>query len=295
MKAAQIKEYGGPDVIEINENVPMPSVTPGKVLVKVHAVGLNPFDGKLRAGFMKDFIPLTFPVTLGGDFSGVVVETGEEVYGSAIVLSGGSGALAEFALAVSDRVAKKPKNISHQEAAALPVPGISALMALFEVMKLSKGQKILIHGGAGGIGTYAIRLAKHVGAYVATTVRAEAKEYVKSLGADEVIDYQTQSFESLKDFNAVYDTVGGEVFEKSFQVLKKDGILVSMVEQSKNGSVSLNTTVNTERLTRLAELVEKGIVKVHIDRAFPLREAAAAFAHLETGHPKGKVVVVIAS
>jgi alcohol dehydrogenase len=196
---------------------------------------------KIREGYMAQMLPLKFPATLGGDFSGVVVEVsssvsgfkkGDEVYGQAGTLRGGSGSFAEFVLADIKVTARKPKNIDHVEAAALPLTGVSAWQALVDHIGLSRGKKILIHGGAGGIGTMAIQLAKYLGAYVATTASAKDMEYVQELGADEVIDYKNQSFQDmLKNFDAVFDTVGGDTYEKSFKVLRKGGIIVSMLEQ----------------------------------------------------------------
>ncbi len=196
-------------------------------------------------------VPLQFPATLGSDFSGVIEKVGErvssstsifdlklgdEVYGHAGAFAGGSGAFAGMALAKADTIAHKPRTLDHEQAAGLPLVGVSAWQALVETMGLTKGQKILIHGGAGGIGSIAIQLAKHLGAYVATTVSTNDKQCVKEeLGADEAIDYKTQTFEDVlaHDFDAVFDTVGGETYTRSFKVLKRDGggIIVSMLEQ----------------------------------------------------------------
>lgn len=178
MKAAQINKFGGSEVVEINKNAPKPVVSPGRLLVEVYAAGVNPIDWKIREGH----IPLKFPATLGGDFSGVVAEVGEgvlgfkkgfEVYGYASILGAGSGSFAEFVSADAKVMALKPKNITHVEAGALPLTGVSAWQALVDHIGLSRGKKILIHGGAGGIGSMAIQLAKHLGAYVATTVSAK--------------------------------------------------------------------------------------------------------------------------
>jgi len=311
MKAAQYNKYGGPEVIEINQNAPNPSAGSGQVLVEVYAASLNPFDWKLRNSYMKEMIALQFPVTLGGDFSGVVVAIGEgvyefkigdEVYGQALVINGGSGACAEFAAAKDLNIAHKPKSINHIEAASLPLVGASAIQVLEEHIKLKSGQKILIHGGSGGIGTIAIQLAKSKGAYVATTVGTENVEFAKGLGADEVIDYKTQKFEDLlKDFDAVFDTVGGETLEKSFEVLKRGGVIVSMLgapnpelaKQYNVTAIGQMTNTNAKRLTRLAELVDNGTIKAQVDKVFPLDETREAFEYLEKGHPRGKVVVKI--
>jgi NADPH:quinone reductase-like Zn-dependent oxidoreductase len=207
MKSAQIKSFGGSEVVEINQGTPaLNDPSAGKVLVDVKAAGVNPADWKIREGYFQQMMPLQFPSTLGMDFSGVIEKVGEgvpdfmqndEVYGQAAVTRGGSGAFAEIALANADTIAHKPKILSYEKAAGLPLVGVSAWQALVETIGLSKGQKILIHGGAGGIGSIAIQLAKHLGAYVATTVSTNDKQFVKELGADEAIDYKTQTFEDL--------------------------------------------------------------------------------------------------
>lgn len=302
MKAAQINKYGGSGVIEINMNAPKPVAGEGQVLVEVYAAAVNPFDSIIRSGAMQQMIPLVFPTTIGGDFAGVVVGTGEEVFGGANVTAGGSGAMAEFATVKIDNLAPKPKNVSWTEAAAMPLVGSSAIQAIEEHIKLQPGQKILIHGGAGGIGSAAIQLAKHVGAFVATTVSTKDVEFAKSLGADEVVDFEKQNFEEvLHDLDAVYDTVGGETMKKSFGVLKKGGILVSMKGQpdeqlcKKFGVTGIGqmTKNNKVHQTRVAQLVETGVIKPQIDKVFSLDQTAAAFEYQETAHPRGKVVVKV--
>ncbi len=309
MKAAQINKYGA--VIEINSNAPKPPVKDGQLLVEVHSAALNPVDWKMRAGYLQKMMPLSFPATLGGDFSGVVKQVGKDVsdfkiddnvYGQAILLNGGSGSLAEYVAVNAVNTGRKPKKVNYSEAAALPLAGVSALQALEEYANLKKGQKILIHGGAGGIGSFAIQLAKHMGAYVATTVSEENKKFARQLGADKVIDYKNESFENLlHDYDAVFDTVGGETYTRSFKVIKKGGIIVSMVEKPNDElskqygvkALAQGTDVNTQRLARLAGIIDNGAVKVHIDKEFPLEQANEAFAHLEKGHPRGKVVVKV--
>jgi NADPH:quinone reductase-like Zn-dependent oxidoreductase len=316
MKSAQIKTYGDSEVLEINRSTPsINDPSGGMVLVTVKAAGVNPVDWKVREGFFKQMAPLQFPATLGMDFSGVIEKVGEggsssdlkqgdEVYGQAGVLMGGSGAFAEMTLAKSDTIAHKPRTLSHEQAAGLPLVGVSAWQALVETMQLSKGQKILIHGGAGGIGTIAIQLAKHLGAYVATTVSTNDIQFVKEeLGADEAIDYKTQTFEDLltHDYDAVFDTVGGETFTRSFKVLKRGGIIVSMLEQPNQGlmnqfgvkTVYQFTQVNKERLTRLAEWVDQNNIRVNVGRTFPLDEARTALDYQRDVHPRGKVVLTM--
>ncbi|HSX23619.1 MAG TPA: NADP-dependent oxidoreductase [Candidatus Saccharimonadales bacterium] len=309
MKAAQYSEYGGPEVIKVNE-VGAPALKEKQVLVQTQAATINPFDYKLRNGAMKDTIPLDFPVTIAADFSGVVNEiaegatgfkTGDEVYGSANFLGGGSGALAELVAANAANIALKPTKLSHTEAAALVLVGVSAIQAL-DQLGLAAGKKVLIHGGAGGIGSTAIQYAKYLGAYVATAVREADMDFVKKLGADEVIDYERQQFEDVfHDYDAVFDTVSGDTYTRSFKVLKPGGIIISMNERpnealaAEHGVTALfqSTKVTTESLNRLSEVVDKGIIVPQIDKTFPLEQAASAFTYMETGHPKGKVVVKI--
>lgn len=312
MKAAQITKYGGSEVVHINQSTPVPNdPSAGKVLVNIRAAGVNPADWKFRDGFFQQMMPLKFPSTLGWDFSGIIEKLGEgvsdykqgdEVYGQASEITGGSGAFAEMALATADSIAPEPKALSHEQAAGLPTVGVSAWQALVETIGLTNGQKILIHGGAGGIGSIAIQMAKHRGAYVATTVRANDMQYVKELGADEIIDYQTQNFDDLlHDYDAVYDNVGGETYTRSFKILKKGGIIVSMLEQPNQQlmeqfgvkAIFQFTQVNRERLTKLAQWVDQNNIRVNVDRAFPLEEAGKALDYQKDVHPRGKVVVEI--
>jgi alcohol dehydrogenase len=312
MKSAQITRYGNTsEVIKINQTN-APNLSTGKVLVNVQVAGINPIDWKIREGYMQQMIHLQFPSTLGMDFSGIIKQVGEEissdfkqgdeVYGQAGIPSGGSGAFAEQALASVTSIAHKPKTLDHSEAAALPLVGVSAWQALVEHIGLSKGQKILIHGGAGGIGSIAIQLAKNLGAHVATTVSTEDKQFVHELGANEVIDYKTQTFEDVvKDYDAVFDTVGGETYTRSFRALRKDGIIVSMLEQQNLElmkqfgvkAISQFTQVNKERLAKLAEWVDQNKVNIHIEKTFSLDEAGKALDYLRDTHPRGKIVLAI--
>jgi alcohol dehydrogenase len=321
MKAAQIKTYGDSEVLEINPTAPsLNDPSDGMVLVRVKAAGVNPVDWKVREGFFKEMAPLQFPTTLGMDFSGVIekvggsggggsatsdnIKQGDEVYGQVGVMMGGSGAFAEMALAKADTMAHKPKTLNHEQAAGLPLVGVSAWQALVETMQLSNGQKILIHGGAGGIGSIAIQLAKHLGAYAATTVSTNDIQFVKDeLRADDVIDYKTQKFEDVlsHDYDAVLDTVGGETYTRSFKVLKRGGIIVSMLEQPVQElmdqfgvkAVSLFSQVNRERLTRLAEWIDQNNIQVNVERTFPLDEARAALDYQRDVHPRGKIVLAM--
>jgi alcohol dehydrogenase len=312
MKSVQISEYGSGDVIKINEISPIPSPLTGKILAEVIAAGVNPVDWKIREGYFRDMMPLQFPSTLGMDFAGIIKQIGEdvpsdfsqgdEIYGQASIFSGGSGAFAELALANKDSIAHKPKTLNHFQAAALPLVGVSAWQALVEHIGLSDGQKILIHGGAGGIGSIGIQLAKNLGAYVATTVSPNDKQFTQELGADQVIDYKTQSFEEmLHDYDAVFDNVGGQTYVRSFKVLKKGGIIVSMLEQPNSElmnqygirAIFQFTQVNRERLTKLAQWVDQNNVKVNVDKIFSLDEASKALDYQKDVHPRGKVILTV--
>lgn len=311
MKAVQINSYGKPDVIALNSNAPKPDLKKDQVLIRVKTASINPIDWKLSEGMLQKMVPLPFPITLGGDFAGIVSEiadgvtefaTGDEVYGNAIVLGRGSGSMAEYVAANVGTTAHKPKNVSWIESGALPLVGVSAIQALKENMNLKSGQRILIHGGAGGIGSTAIQLAKAIGAYIATTVSTRDIDFAKELGASEVIDFKTQQFDQvLKDYDCVYDTVGGETTEKSFGILKRGGVLVSMLGQpnpekaKEKGVIAIaqETRITTDRLLVLSQLVDSGKIKIQIDKIFPLEQAREAFIYQRDTHPRGKVVIQI--
>jgi NADPH:quinone reductase-like Zn-dependent oxidoreductase len=310
MKAVQIKQYGGTEAIEINQDVTKTDAQSGQVVVEVHAASLNRIDTIIRSGFMDKMMPLEFPSTLGGDFAGVVTEIGEgvtslnvgdEVYGQAGALMGGTGSFAERAAAPNGKISKKPASIDMTQAASLPLVGASAIQGIEEHANIQSGQKILIHGGAGGIGSLAIQLAKLRGAYVATTVATDDLEFAKSLGADEVIDYKTQDFTTIiKEYDAVFATAQPSLND-SVKVLKKGGILVSMVgavdetltREHEVTVIPQMTQVSAEQLTRLAQLVDSGEVKPQVDKVFTLDQIKEAFDYFEQQNPRGKVVVTI--
>ena len=310
MKAAQINGYGDTSAIELNE-IEVPTPGNGQVLVEVHASSLNPFDTVVRAGYMKDMIPLAFPVTLGGDIAGVITQVGEDVtdfvagdkvYGQANVVAGNSGAFAQKAVTKAGQIAKLPNSLDFKQAGSMPLVGVSALQGITEHIKLVVGQKIFIHGGAGGIGTVAIQIAKNIGAYVATTAKSEDADFVKQLGADEVIDYKSQDFtEVLSDYDAVFDLVGGDDFNKSLTILKSGGVAVSMIAQADEDKVTelgvtaitQATHVKTDALNTLSELIDQGVVTPQIGKAFALSEIKEAFEARESGSVRGKVVIVV--
>jgi alcohol dehydrogenase len=312
MKAAQFNKYGGPEVIELNRDAVLPKVGEGQILVVGHAASINPIDLLVRAGYMQQMFQLTFPATLLGDFAGDVKEVGQgvsglrvgdQVFGFAPVIFGGSGAAAEYVASKASVAALKPQRASLTEAAALPLAGVTAVQALELHLKARQGQKVLIHGGAGGVGSLAIQYAKYLGCHVATTVRGSQKEFVRGLGADDVIDFELEKFDAiLREYDGVLDTVGGEVYKRSFGVLKRGGMVVSLVQNSpdqelmsKFGAASdfFIAQVDSASLRNLTELVDKGALKPQIDREFPLEQAREACVYVEQEHPKGKVVVRI--
>lgn len=310
MKAAQLINYGGQDTVKV-QDAAEPIAGPGQVLVKVAAAGVNPFDFKVRDGLAKLAEGIEFPATLGGDVAGTVTAVGEgvtgfatgaAVYGQASAV-GGQGSFAEFVPVKAEQLSPKPESIDFDTAAALPLAAASAYQAIVDEINLQSGQKILIHGGAGGIGNFAVQLAKHLGAYVATTVSAEDIEFVKQLGADEVIDYTSQDFSTLlHDYDAVFDTAGGEANQKSYAVLKDGGQFVAMstppneeqVKAKQLNYVAQFSRVTADRLQHIAELVDSGALQVTIDKVFSLDQAAEALEYLKTGHHRGKVVIRVA-
>jgi len=300
-------------VVEINNVAPEPVVSAGRVLVQVYAAGVNPVDWKIREGYLKERVSLQFPATLGGDFAGVVKKVGEgvtdfkegdEVYGQAGLVNNGSGSFAELAMADVNKIAPRPKMLNYVETAALPLAAVSAWQGVAEHIQAASGRKILVHGGAGGIGAFAVQIAKHLGAAVATTVSTADMQYAKELGADEVINYEVQHFWDLAhDYDAVFDASGSgeETYEKSFGVVKRGGVVVSMTEQPRNDlaeqygvtTMRQSTDVTRQRLEKVAQLVDQGVLKIEVDKVFPLEQAAEALTYLQTSHSRGKVVIRI--
>ncbi|MFZ2544417.1 MAG: NADP-dependent oxidoreductase [Candidatus Saccharimonadales bacterium] len=310
MKAAQIDNYGDASDIQIRE-VEKPQISDDQVLVEVTASSLNPFDSTVRSGGAHGMAPMNFPGTLGADFVGTIAEiganvtgfsVGDRVYGQSNALFGASGAFAEFTATNSGSIALAPSNVNDEEAASLPLAGVSALQAIVDHLNLQSGQKLFINGGTGGIGSTAIQIAKNIGAYVAVTTSSDNVEYAKSLGADEVIDYKSQDYtEVIHDYDAVLNNVYNDETDKLLTVLKKGGIAVSLAngfDESKVNElgvtgISQMTHVSTKSLDELRELVEQGVVEVKIDKVFPLDQIKEAFTVRENESIKGKVVITI--
>ena len=307
MKAIQIHQFGGPEELKYEE-APMPKINPDDVLIKVFATSINPVDWKVREGEMKQ-IQFKFPLILGWDVSGVITEVGsdvknfeagQEVYSRPDLPR--NGTYAEFVAVKAGSIAEKPRSISHVEAASIPLAGLTAWQGIFDHGQLKPGQKILIHGASGGVGTLAVQLAKWKGAYVIGTASENNIDFLKELGADEVIDYKNQQFEKeLKDIDVVFDTIGGETQKKSVEVLKIGGILVSTVGvqdeeafKAKNiQTYQFMAQSYPEQLKQIADLVDSGKLKPVINQVFPLEEIAKAQKVSEEGHTRGKIAIKV--
>lgn len=307
-RAVVINEYGGKEKLA-EAKVSLPELGADQVLVKVAATSINPIDWKLREGYLKQMFPWSFPIILGWDVAGEIVEVGQKVkdyhVGDRIFARPETtrfGTYADYTIVDSNLLAPAPESIAFTEAAAVPLAGLTALQALFDHGSLKAGEKVLIHAGAGGVGTYAIQLAKNAGAYVITTASPRNHELVKKLGADEVIDYHTTDFEEvLTDIDLVFDTMGGEIQKKSFSVLKEHGRLISVLsiedetlaatKQIEAKAIWLRT--NGEQLSELAKLMADGKLVSVIGETFPLTRQGVYDAHAlsETHHAVGKIVL----
>ncbi len=306
MKAVRIHQYGGPEVL-IFEDAPRPEPGSAEVLIRVHAAGVNPVDWKIRAGYLKDIRPYTLPLILGWDLSGVVeamgpgvvkFKKGDEVYSRPD--SSRNGAYAEYIAVKEAEVAFKPKLIDHVHAGAIPLACLTAWQAIFDTAGLSAGQRILIHAAAGGVGSFAVQLAKWKGAYVIGTASEENQDFLRELGVDEPIDYEETQFEDLvRDVDVVFDTMGGDTQKRSWKVLKKGGFLVSIAappsaeEAAKIGvrQAFIWMAPNSAELTEIAGLVDSGKLKAVVETIMPLSDARQAHELIQMGHTRGKIVL----
>jgi NADPH:quinone reductase-like Zn-dependent oxidoreductase len=306
MKAVRIHTYGGPEVLEY-EDAPRPESQAGEVLVRVHAAGVNPLDWKVRAGRIKDFVQHKLPLIPGWDISGVVeeigpgvsqFEKGDEVFAMTDLTR--DGAYAEYIAVRATALALKPKSLHHVKAAAAPLASIGAWRSLFDLGQLGAGQRVLIHGGSGGVGHFAVQLARWKGAYVFATASTANQELLRHLGAHEAIDYTKQRFEDVaSNTDIVLDTVGGATQERSWQVLKEGGVLISLVQPpsqeraNANGvrAAMVSNSPNGSSLAEIAKLIDSGMLKPTIDRVLPLSEARRAHELSESGHVRGKIVL----
>jgi NADPH:quinone reductase-like Zn-dependent oxidoreductase len=308
MKAVVVHEYGGPEVLKY-EDVPRPEPNEDQVLIRVIATGVNPVDGLIRSGKYAHFFGTKLPLVPGYDISGTVekvgakmnFKVGDPVY-AYIGLKEGGG-YAEYAVATGKEAAPKPKSISFVEAAAVPVVALTAWQALVDTAKLSPGQSVLIHGGSGGVGSFAIQFAKLRGAKVFATASTRNQDFLKELGADVPIDYTKQKFEDVaKDVDVVIESVGKDTLARSYGVVRKGGILVSLLaspdqaELDKHGirGAALGVEPNSAELAQIGKLIDEKKVKVVVSQTLPLAEAAKAQEQADTGHTRGKIVLKVA-
>ncbi|MGN7232903.1 NADP-dependent oxidoreductase [Priestia megaterium] len=331
MRAMVIDRYG--KVPMHLAEMPTPEIGEYEVLAEIHAASINPIDFKIRDGKVKLLVKYKMPLILGNDFSGVVAKVGakvtrfkagDEIY--ARPRKSKIGTFAEYIAIHEDDIALKPKNLNFEEAASIPLVGLTSYQALTDILQLKKGQKILIQAGAGGIGTFAIQLAKLMGATVATTASEAGANLVKSLGADEIINYKTEKFEEiLKNYDAVFDTLGGEILEKSFGIIKDGGKLVSVsglpnarfgkeygsgffktllfsaashkltgLEKKHNVQYTfLFMKPSGEQLRIIANFIETGKIKPIIDKVFSFKDAQKAMEYAESRRAKGKIILKI--
>ncbi|QOS80514.1 NADP-dependent oxidoreductase [Paenibacillus sp. JNUCC31] len=305
MKAIVIEKFGGAEQLKEKE-MPKPACGVNQVLIRIHATSVNPVDFKVRQGHMKEAVD-SFPLILGGDVAGTVTEAGSNVTrfraGDRVFARPRHfGAYAEYVAVDADIIARIPENLSFEEAAAIPLAAMTAWQALVDHGRLAKGQKVLIHAGAGGVGTYAIQIAKYLGAEVASTASESNEELLRSLGVDHFINYKKEDFsEILSGYDVVLDTMGGDIQRDSFKVLKAGGHLVSLVEQpdealAKEAGVTANVFMmepKGDQLDQLAELAAEGKLRPIIDEIYPLSEQGLREAHekSETHHTRGKLVI----
>jgi NADPH:quinone reductase-like Zn-dependent oxidoreductase len=308
MKAVRVHGFGPPEVISLDD-VPKPEPGDGEVVVRVKAAGIGPWDALIRSG--KSVLPQSLPLVLGADLSGVIdsigasVETlkvGDEVFG--VTNNSFTGAYAEYAIAKAAMIAPKPKSLNHAHAASVPVVAVTAWQMVFDFAQLSPGQAVLIHGGAGNVGGYAVQLAKRAGALVIATASAKDASYVRGLGADGVIDYRAARFEErVKEIDGVFDTVGGETLDRSYGVLKRGGIVVSSAAQPSKATAEQHgvravfflVQVTTERLRKIADLIDAKELRTEVGEVLWLDEARKGHEMLEGGpHRRGKIVIKVA-
>src|SRR5881296_2268425 len=309
MKAVVIHEYGGPEVLKY-EDVSQPEPKEDQILVRVIAAGVNPVDGLIRSGMFAKHEKASFPMILGADIAGVVEKTGskvtnfkagDSVFAYASLKSGGG--YAEYALTTEGEAAPKPKSLTYVEAAAVPVVALTAWQALIDTAKLNAGQTVLIHGGSGGVGSFAIQIGKARGAKVIATASTANQDLLKELGADVAIDYTKLKFEDVaKDVDVVLDSVGEDTLARSYGVVKRGGFIVSLVARPERAGLdkhgirgaALSVEPNSDELAQIGKLIDQKKIKVIVSQTFLLSDAAKAQEQVATGHTRGKVVLKVA-
>ena len=309
MKAIVVHEYGGPEVLKYEE-VPRPEPKEDQILVRVIAAGVNPVDAMIRSGMFAKYEKDVLPIIPGADIAGVVEKVGSKITKFkagdpmfAYVSLKGGGGYAEYALGAERDTAAKPKSLSYVEAAAVPIVALTAWQALIDAARLGAGQTVLIHGGSGGVGSFAIQIAKACGAKVIATASTANQELLKELGADVAIDYTKQKFEDVaKDVDVVLDSVGRDTLARSYGVVKKGGVIVSIVarpdeaELDKHGirGAFISVEPTSDELAEIGKLIDQKKIKVIVSQTFPLSDAAKAQEQVATGHTRGKVVLKVA-
>ncbi len=315
MRAIAIQEFGGRDNLQLMD-LPIPAVGAQEVLIRVKAAGVNPVDWKIREGFLRDLFPHEFPIILGWDAAGVVEKIGSEVTGHRVgdeVYAYGrlpvvhNGSYAEYIALPANIVAKKPVSLSFEQAASIPLAALTAYQSLFDAGGLQSGETVLIHAAAGGVGGFAVQLAKQHGATVIGTASPRNHDYLRGLGADRVIDYLTQDFRQVirewypSGVDLVYDCVGGDVLEQSVEILSSTGRLITIAEPAQAETMKaqgLNVQFvfvapNTRQLEELANMADQGLLHTHVSGTFPLEAAVQAHEILEAHHVKGKLVLTL--
>jgi NADPH:quinone reductase-like Zn-dependent oxidoreductase len=303
MQAIRVHTFGGPEVLVLDQ-APVPQPAAGQVLVRVMAAGVNPADWKMRAGLYQAWRPIPLPYTPGLEAAGTVEAVGPDVTdfkpGQA-VFGPVSGGYAEYAIASAGDLQPKPANLTFEEAASVPIGALTAWGSLVEEAKVQPGQRVLVQGAAGGVGIFGVQLAHWKGAYVIGTASAGNADFVRSLGADQVVDYQAAPFENvIHDMDLVFDTVGGDVFERSLKVLRAGGVLVTIAAQAAPGmgqaqgvQVARGGRAPAGSLAQIAGLLAAGKVKTYVSAVLPLADAPKAHEMSQTGHTRGKIVLKI--
>jgi len=305
MNAVRIHRYGGPEVLRYEE-APRPEPGTGEVLIRVHGAGVNPVDWKVREGYARDFLKHALPLVPGWDVSGVVEaagpgatrwKPGDELYSRPDIAR--DGAYAEFLVVRESEAARKPRSLDHLQAAAVPLAALTAWQALFDASGLAPGQTVLIHAAAGGVGHFAVQLAKWKGARVIGTASGSNQAFLRTLGADETIDYTTTRFEEVvRDADVVLDTMGGDTQQRSWKTLREGGILSTILapppEEAVPPGKRLGYTFvqpNAEQLSEIATLIDAGKLRIVVEAVLPLPEARSAQERSQAGHVRGKIVL----